>query len=164
MVNLARAIPGKLRKFFLEALPSPLSSRAKPRDLQFCGPFLEMFFDKAAPEIWVSAVKGPAVHSNSTQLNRKPPLLFIGSAAEGGSCFMKVPALVSPQNSGRRVNDSVLYQVKDQGLHRGTKSQPTPRVNSRTLTTTAMRVSRLVTNSLGPEGASPPTCQLDVYI
>ncbi|MEA2538964.1 MAG: hypothetical protein QOH35_330 [Acidobacteriaceae bacterium] len=25
--------------------PFPLSSRAKPRDLQFYGPFLEMFFD-----------------------------------------------------------------------------------------------------------------------
>jgi hypothetical protein len=29
-----------------EALPSPLSSRAKPRDLQFRGPFLGMFFDR----------------------------------------------------------------------------------------------------------------------
>jgi hypothetical protein len=27
--------------------PSPLSSRAKPRDLQFRGPFLETFFDRA---------------------------------------------------------------------------------------------------------------------
>jgi hypothetical protein len=27
--------------------PSPLSSRAEPRDLQFCGPFVEMFFDRA---------------------------------------------------------------------------------------------------------------------
>jgi hypothetical protein len=26
--------------------PSPLSSRAKPRDLRFRGPFLEMFFDR----------------------------------------------------------------------------------------------------------------------
>ena len=33
----------------MEALPSPLSSRAKPRDLQFSGPFLGMFFDR----IWV---------------------------------------------------------------------------------------------------------------
>jgi hypothetical protein len=31
----------------MEAPPSPLSSRAQPRDLQFCGPFLEMFFDRA---------------------------------------------------------------------------------------------------------------------
>jgi hypothetical protein len=29
----------------VEAPPSPLSSRAEPRDLQFSGPFLEMFFD-----------------------------------------------------------------------------------------------------------------------
>jgi hypothetical protein len=29
----------------IEASPSPLSSRAQPRDLQFRGPFLEMFFD-----------------------------------------------------------------------------------------------------------------------
>ena len=27
----------------MEASPSPLSSRAKPRDLQFSGPFLGMF-------------------------------------------------------------------------------------------------------------------------
>jgi hypothetical protein len=27
----------------MEALPSPLSSRAQPRDLQFSGPCLEMF-------------------------------------------------------------------------------------------------------------------------
>ena len=32
----------------MEAPPSPLSSRAKPRDLQFRGPFLEMFFRQSA--------------------------------------------------------------------------------------------------------------------
>jgi hypothetical protein len=39
----------------IERSPSPLSSRAKPtcpgvpwRDLQFCGPFLDMFFDSGA--------------------------------------------------------------------------------------------------------------------
>jgi hypothetical protein len=31
----------------MEASPSPLSSRAQPRDLQFSGPFVEMFFDRA---------------------------------------------------------------------------------------------------------------------
>ena len=31
----------------MEPPPSPLSSRAKPRDLQFSGPFVEMFFDRA---------------------------------------------------------------------------------------------------------------------
>jgi hypothetical protein len=30
----------------MKPLPFPLSSRAKPRDLQFRGPFLEMFFDR----------------------------------------------------------------------------------------------------------------------
>jgi hypothetical protein len=29
---------------FIEPSPFPLSSRAKPRDLQFRGPFVEMFF------------------------------------------------------------------------------------------------------------------------
>jgi hypothetical protein len=29
----------------MEASPSPLSAPVKPRDLQFCRPFLEMFFD-----------------------------------------------------------------------------------------------------------------------
>ena len=33
----------------MEAWPSPLSSRAQPRDLQFRGPFLEMSFDGAKP-------------------------------------------------------------------------------------------------------------------
>jgi hypothetical protein len=31
----------------IEPLPFPLSSRAKPRDLRFRGPFLEMFFERA---------------------------------------------------------------------------------------------------------------------
>jgi hypothetical protein len=31
----------------MEPSPFPLSSRAKPRDLQFRGPFVEMFFDRA---------------------------------------------------------------------------------------------------------------------
>jgi hypothetical protein len=35
---------------FMKPLPSPLSSRPKRRDLQFYGPFLEMFFDKAQRE------------------------------------------------------------------------------------------------------------------
>jgi hypothetical protein len=30
----------------MEAPPSPLSSRAKPRDLRFSGPLLDMFFDR----------------------------------------------------------------------------------------------------------------------
>jgi hypothetical protein len=33
----------------MEALPYPLSSRAKPRDLQFSGPFLGMFLDRPYP-------------------------------------------------------------------------------------------------------------------
>ena len=33
----------------METPPSPLSSRAKPRDLQLCGPLLEMFFDSVIP-------------------------------------------------------------------------------------------------------------------
>src|ERR1700722_19331879 len=33
----------------MEATPPPLSSRAQPRDLQFCGPFLGMYFDGAKP-------------------------------------------------------------------------------------------------------------------
>jgi hypothetical protein len=33
------------QSILMEAPLSPLSSRAKPRDLQFYGPFLEMFFD-----------------------------------------------------------------------------------------------------------------------
>ena len=31
----------------MEASPSPLSSRAQPRDLQFCRPVLEMLFEEA---------------------------------------------------------------------------------------------------------------------
>jgi hypothetical protein len=31
----------------MKALPSPLSSRPKWRDLQFSGPLVEMFFDGA---------------------------------------------------------------------------------------------------------------------
>jgi hypothetical protein len=34
----------------MEASPSPLSSRAQPRDLQFSGPFVEMFFNRSEAE------------------------------------------------------------------------------------------------------------------
>ena len=36
-----------IKPLSMEAWPSPLSSRAQPRDLQFSGPFVEMFFDRA---------------------------------------------------------------------------------------------------------------------
>ena len=43
--------------------PSPLSSRAKPRDLQFRGPFLEMFFDRSqrTEEICGSLLQRPTL-------------------------------------------------------------------------------------------------------
>ena len=40
----------------MEAPPSPLSSRAQPRDLQFCRLVLEMFFEEA---VWVLRPVGP---------------------------------------------------------------------------------------------------------
>jgi hypothetical protein len=42
----AEAVKKRLvqQPLFIEPSPFPLSSRAKPRDLQFRGPFLEMFF------------------------------------------------------------------------------------------------------------------------
>jgi hypothetical protein len=42
----------------IEAPPSPLSSRAKPRDLQFSGPLLEMFFIPFG---------GPMAHDSSVE-------------------------------------------------------------------------------------------------
>jgi hypothetical protein len=39
--------PSVQQSLFMEPSPFPLSSRAKPRDLQFRGPFVEMFFDRA---------------------------------------------------------------------------------------------------------------------
>jgi hypothetical protein len=58
----------------IEPLPLPLSSRAKPRDLRFCGPFVDMFFDRAQRSgeisVWMpllgnvfrrSEAEGPAV-------------------------------------------------------------------------------------------------------
>src|SRR5580698_10620693 len=35
----------------VEALRFPLSSRAKPRDLRFSGPLLEMFFESGGPAV-----------------------------------------------------------------------------------------------------------------
>ena len=45
-----------LRQRLMGSLPSPLSSRAKPRDLQFCRLVLEMFFEEA---VWASRPVGP---------------------------------------------------------------------------------------------------------
>jgi hypothetical protein len=44
----AFSLPWIQPPLFMEPQPSPLSSRAKPRDLQFYGPVLDMFFDRAA--------------------------------------------------------------------------------------------------------------------
>jgi hypothetical protein len=41
----------------MEALPSPLSSRPERRDLQFNGPFLEMFFDRAYPDFLLEEIR-----------------------------------------------------------------------------------------------------------
>jgi hypothetical protein len=41
----ATALSLRNSPFLTTTLPF-LSSRAKPRDLQFCGPFLEMFFER----------------------------------------------------------------------------------------------------------------------
>jgi hypothetical protein len=45
---------------FMAPSPSPLSSRAKPRDLQFYGPFLEMFFSQAKEKPLVSKGLSPS--------------------------------------------------------------------------------------------------------
>src|ERR1700735_923885 len=51
------------------ALPSPLSSRAKPRDLRFSGPFVEMFFDRSAPGF--PATQHRTHPRNATKFDRK---------------------------------------------------------------------------------------------
>ena len=43
--------PPSIHKCKMEAPLSPLSSRAKPRDLQFRGPLLEMCFNRERKEI-----------------------------------------------------------------------------------------------------------------
>jgi hypothetical protein len=48
--------PSTRNRMHMEALPFPLSSRAKPRDLQFYRPILEMFFEEA---VWALRPVGP---------------------------------------------------------------------------------------------------------
>jgi hypothetical protein len=66
----------------MEAPPSPLSSRAKPRDLRFSGPLVEMFFDRSVPEFpatqhWtrprmrLSLKERRIMFANATNFNRK---------------------------------------------------------------------------------------------
>ena len=43
------------RMSFAEPIALPLSSRAQPRDLQFRGPFLEMFFSRVYPDSYCAA-------------------------------------------------------------------------------------------------------------
>ena len=78
----------------IEPLPSPLSSRAKPRDLRFRGPLLEMFFDRVAMGLWPTGGDekrlGPA-----TTLYRTVALSFvIPSAAEGSAVPRTIPGNV----------------------------------------------------------------------
>jgi hypothetical protein len=59
----------------MEASPSPLSSRAQPRDLQFRGPFLEMFFDRVV--MGLRPTQGDEkrlLSSNRSLWKRRPPL------------------------------------------------------------------------------------------
>jgi hypothetical protein len=53
----------------MEAPPSPLSSRAKPRDLQFRGPLLEVFFDRGA--VLSSTIYGFMVGRSRTSLTNE---------------------------------------------------------------------------------------------
>ena len=50
------AVDPRRLQTLVEAPPYPLSSRAKPRDLQFCRPVLEMFFEEA---VWALRPVGP---------------------------------------------------------------------------------------------------------
>jgi hypothetical protein len=55
----------------MELLPFPLSSGAKPRDLQFYGPFVEMFFDRAQfKPPWDAARFSPWLYTKRTNHGR----------------------------------------------------------------------------------------------
>src|SRR6202522_3052713 len=68
------------------ALPSTLSSRAKPRDLRFSGPFVEMFFDRAKRKGGTcSALSAPTtlrtLHPNN-QCQGQPTISTLSSRQE----------------------------------------------------------------------------------
>ena len=54
--------------------PSPLSSRAQPRDLQFRGPFLEMFFDRAYPDFPPVVLEGSACAVRLSEMIKRSEL------------------------------------------------------------------------------------------
>jgi hypothetical protein len=51
------AVDPRRLQTLVEAPPYPLSSRAKPRDLQFCRPLLEMFFDRVLMQVEVKVCR-----------------------------------------------------------------------------------------------------------
>jgi hypothetical protein len=55
----------------MEGSPFPLSSRAQPRDLQFRGPLLEMFFDRAHPDSCSAAIAMAACAAFSKESRMK---------------------------------------------------------------------------------------------
>jgi hypothetical protein len=67
----ATALPLRNCPFLKATLPF-LSSRAKPRDLRFCGPFLEMFFERVHP-IFRIATKCNSSSVPQPQGRRVPP-------------------------------------------------------------------------------------------
>jgi hypothetical protein len=52
--------------------PSPLSSRAKPRGLQFCRPVLEMFFDRVLMQVEVNVCRVSGVRTMLGNRCRSP--------------------------------------------------------------------------------------------
>ncbi len=64
------AVDPRRLQTLVESPPYPLSSRAKPRDLQFCRPVLEMFFDRVLMQVEVKVC--PAYGARTMLGNRCP--------------------------------------------------------------------------------------------
>ena len=95
----------------MEALPSPLSSRAKPRDLQFIPPVSNADRSAAFPFVIPSEAEGSAVHSTGNQCwPKRCPLLCHPERSRGiCSSFHQYPmlteALLFPLSSRAKPRD-----------------------------------------------------------
>ena len=78
------AVLSTSHRMHMEASPSPLSSRAKPRDLQFCRPVLEMFFDKVLMQVEVKVCRA---YGARTMLGNRIPQPFRAGLTFGGQPY-----------------------------------------------------------------------------
>ena len=100
----------------MEASPYPLSSRAQPRDLQFCRPVLEMFFDRVRMQV---EVKVCGAYGTRTMLGNR----CLSPAGLGGLLAVGPTGLKAQTASSKNIARTGLQNCRSLGCARDDKGE-----------------------------------------